>query len=170
MITLHDEMRISPIKMSLALIIIGMIWVSIIFNETEKTHDSTLLEQSSSFEVKLDFSGTDIGYYKLYMPEFSGDEVFVQIIDANQNVIQEQKVKTKMSVGYFDFSENGLHTVKITNISENPINLQVEFGNTNSQKMFPPGIMILIGAIALMIISYMKIRNYSMEQPEENIS
>lgn len=163
-------MKISPFKISLALIIIGMIWVSIIFNETEKIHDSVLLEQSSSFEVKLDFSGIDIGYYKLYMPEFSGDEVFVQIIDVNQNVIQEQKVKTKMSVGYFDFSENGIYTVRITNISENPINLQVEFGNTNSQKMFPSGIMILTGAVALMIISYMKIRNYNIEQPEENIS
>lgn len=163
-------MKISPFKISLALIIIGMIWVSIIFNETEKIHDSVLLEQSSSFEVKSDFSGIDIGYYKLYMPEFSGDEVFVQIIDVNQNVIQEQKVKTKMSVGYFDFSENGIYTVRITNISENPINLQVEFGNTNSQKMFPSGIMILTGAVALMIISYMKIRNYNIEQPEENIS
>jgi len=163
-------MKISPFKISLAVIIIGMIWVSITFNETEKIHDSILLEQSSSFEVKSSFSGIDIGYYKLYMPEFSGDEVFVQIIDVNQNVIQEQKVKTKMSVGYFDFNENGLYTVKITNISDNPINLQVEFGNTNSQKMFPPGIMILTGAVALMIISYMKIRNYNIEQPEENIS
>jgi len=163
-------MKISPFKISLALIIIGMIWVSIIFNETEKIHDSVLLEQSNSFEVKSDFAGTGIGYYKLYMPEFSGDEVFVQIIDVNQNVIQEQKVKTKMSVGYFDFSENGIYTTRITNISENPINLQVEFGNTNSQKMFPPGIMILTGAVALMIISYMKIRNYNIEQPEENIS
>lgn len=163
-------MKVSPFKISLALLIIGMIWVSIIFNETEKIHDSVLLEQSSSFEVKSDFSGTDIGYYKLYMPEFSGDEVFVQIVDVNQNVIQEQKVKTKMSVGYFDFSENGIYTTRITNISENPINLQVEFGNTNSQKMFPPGIMILTGAVALMIVSYMKIRNYNIEQPEENIS
>lgn len=163
-------MKISPFKISLVLIFIGMLWVSIIFNETEKIHDSILLEQSNSFEVKSDFSGTDIGYYKLYMSEFSGEEVFVQIIDVNQNVIQEQKVKTKMSVGYFDFSENGIHTVKITNISKNPINLQVEFGNTNSQKMFPPGIMILMGAVALMIISYMKIRNYKIEQPEENIS
>ncbi len=163
-------MKISPFKISLALIIIGMIWVSIIFNETEKTHDSILLEQSSSFEVKSDFSGVDIGYYKLYMPEFSGDKVFVQIIDVNQNVIQEQKVKTKMSVAYFDFSETGLYTARITNISENPINLQVELGNTNSQKMFTPGIMILIGAVTLMIISYVKIRNYNIEQPEENIS
>jgi len=163
-------MKISPFKVSLVVIIVGMIWISLIFNETEKVHDSILLKQSNSIEVKSEFSGKDIGYYKLYMPEFSGEEVFVQILDMSDNVIEEQKVQTKMSVGYFDFSENGIYTVKITNISKNPIDLQIEFGNTNSQKMMPAGIMILAGALGMMIVSFMKIKNYSIEQPEENIS
>jgi len=163
-------MKISPFKVSLVLIIVCMIWISLIFNETEKVYDSILLKQSNSIEVKSEFSGKDIGYYKLYMPEFSGEEVFVQILDISDNVIEEQKVQTKMSVGYFDFSENGIYTVKITNISENPIDLQIEFGNTNSQKMMPSGIMILAGALGMMIVSFMKIKNYSIEQPEENIS
>jgi len=163
-------MKISSFKISLVLIIVGMVWISLIFNETEKVYDSILLKQSNSIEVKSEFSGVDIGYYKLYMPEFSGEEVFVQILDISNNVIEEQKVQTKMSVGYFDFSENGIYTVKITNISENPIDLQIEFGNTNSQKMMPSGIMILAGALGMMIVSFMKIKNYSIEQPEENIS
>jgi len=163
-------MKVSPFKISLILVIIGMIWVSLIFNDTEKIHDSILLKQSNSIEVKSEFSGVGIGYYKLYMPEFAGEEVFVQILDTSDNVIEEQKIHTKMSVGYFDFSENGIYKVKITNISKNPINLQIEFGNTNSQKMVPAGIMILVGALGMMIISYLKIRNYNIEQPEENIS
>jgi len=163
-------MKISPFKISLVLIIIGMIWVSLIFNETEKIHDSILLKQSNSIEVKSEFSGVDIGYYKLYMPEFAGEEVFVQILDINDNVIEEQKVQTKMSVGYFDFGENGIYTVRIINISKNQIDLQIEFGNTNSQKMMPAGITILVGALGMMIVSYMKIKNYNIEQPEENIS
>jgi len=163
-------MKISPFKISLVLIIVGMIWVSLIFNETEKMRDSILLKQSNSIEVKAKFSGMDIGYYKLHMPEFAGEEVFVQILDNDDNVIEEQKVQTKMSVGYFDFSESGIYTVKITNISKNQIDLQIEFGNTNSQKMMPAGITILIGALGMMIVSYMKIKNYNIEQPEENIS
>ena len=114
--------------------IIGMIWISVIFVETEKTHDSVLLKESNSFELKSEFLGSDIGFYKVYMPEFTGEEVFVQILDTKENVIQEEKIQTKMSVGYFDFNENGIYTVKITNISKNPIDLQIEFGNTNSQK------------------------------------
>ena len=50
------------------------------------------------------------------------------------------------------------------------IDIQIEFGNTNSQKMLPSGIMVLVGALMMMIMSYMKIRNYKIEQPEENIS
>lgn len=163
-------MKISPLKIGLILVIIGMIWTGLIFDETEKKHDSIILKESSSFETKSEFSGADIGYFKIYMPEFSGEEVFVQALDTKDNVIKEQKVQTKMSVGYFDFDQDGEHTIKITNIAENPINLQIEFGNTNSQKMLPSGIMILVGALVIMIVSYFKIKNYSIEQPEENIS
>lgn len=163
-------MKISPFKIGLILVIIGIIWTGLIFDETEKKYDSIILKQSNSFEVKSEFSGSDIGYYKLYMPEFGGEKIFVQILDTNENVIQEQMVQTKMSVGYFNFNENGEHTVKITNIAKNPIDIQIEFGNTNSQKMLPSGIMVLVGALVMMITSYMKIKNYKIEQPEENIS
>jgi hypothetical protein len=163
-------MKISPFKIGLVLVIIGMVGVSLIFNETEKTHDSVLLKESNSFKTKSELTGSDIGYYKFYMPEFSGEEIFVQILDTKDNIIQEQKVQTKMSVGYFDFSENGIYTLKVTNISKNPINLQMEFGNTNSQKMYPTGIMILAGALLMIITSYFKIKNYKIAHPEENIS
>ncbi len=147
-----------------------MIWTAIIFDETEKTHDVTILKQSSSFEVKSEFLGVDIGYFKLFMPEFAGEEIFVQILDPHDNVISEQMVQTKLSVGYFDFSQDGEYKIKITNVEKNSISLQIEFGNTNSQKMYLSGILILVGALVMMIISYFKIKNYNIEQPEENIS
>ena len=163
-------MKISPFKLGLVLVIGGIVWTAFIFDETEKRYDSVILKESSSFEAKSEFSGIDIGYFKLHMPEFSGEEVFVQILDAKENVIQEQMVQTKMSVGYFDFNEDGIYAIKITNVAKNPINIQMEFGNTNSQKMFPSGIMILVGAVMMMVMSYLKIKNYKIEQPEENIS
>ena len=163
-------MKISVFKIGLVLVIIGMIWVSVIFNETEKNHDSTLLKESNSIESKLEFSGIGIGYYKIYMPEFNNENVFVQILDKNLNVIQEQKINTKFSVSYFDFNKNGVYTIRVSNISENSISLQVEFGDTHSQKMVAPGIMILVGSLIMMLISYLKIKNYNIEQPDENIS
>ena len=163
-------MKISPFKLGLVLVIVGMVWTAFIFDETEKKYDSIVLKESNSFEIKSEFSGIDIGYYKLYMPEFAGEEIFIQILDPKDNVIAEQMVQTKMSVAYFDFNEDGEYTIKITNIAKNQIDLQIEFGNTNSQKMFPSGIMVLVGALMMMIMSYMKIKNYNIEQPEENIS
>ena len=163
-------MKISPFKLGLVLVIVGMVWTAFIFDETEKKYDSIILKESNSFEVKSQFFGIDIGYYKLYMPEFAGEEVFIQILDPKDNVIAEQIVKTKLSVAYFDFNEDGEYTIKITNIVQNQIDVQIEFGNTNSQKMLPSGIMVLVGALVMMIMSYMKIKNYKIEQPEENIS
>lgn len=163
-------MNIFPFKLGLALVIIGIVWTSFIFDETEKKYDSILLKQSNSFEVKSEFSGIDIGYYKLYMPQFAGEGIFVQILDTKKNVIAEQIVQTKLSVGYFDFDENGEHILKITNIAKNQIDVQIEFGNTNSQKMLPSGIIVLVGAVIMMIMAYIKIKNYNIEQPEENIS
>ena len=55
------------------------------------------------------------------------------------------------------FEEDGTYTIKVSNISENPINLQIEFGDTHSQKMLAPGLMILVGSLILMLISYLKI-------------
>ena len=163
-------MKVSLLKLRLVLKIVGIIWISFIFVETEKTHDTILLKQSDSFELNSEFTGVDIGFYRVYMPEFTGEEVFVQILDAKDNVIREERIQTKMSVGYFDFNEDGTHTVKITNISKNQINLQVEFGNTNSQQMIPAGVLILVGAITMIVMSYLKIKNYKIEQPDENIS
>ena len=163
-------MKISPFKIGLVLVIIGMIWISIIFADAEKSYDETILKQSSSFEIKSQFAGTDIGFYKVYMPEFTGEEIFVQILDVKGNVIQEQIIQTKMSVGYFDFNEDGVYTVKVTNLAKNQVNLEIEFGNTNSKEMIPSGVMILVGAISMIVMSYLKIKNYKMAQPDENIS
>ena len=156
-------------KLGLVLTIIGIIWISFVFAETEKTQGTILLKQSNSFELKSEFTGVDIGFYRIYMPEFSGEEVFVQILDTRDNVIREELIRTKMSVGYFDFYEDGTHTIKVTNISKNQINLQVEFGNTKSQEMTPAGILILAGAVTMIVRSYLKIKNYKIEQPDENI-
>ena len=163
-------MKISLFKLGLILVIGGCVWISFIFSESEKIQDMQILSQSSSMELKLEMFGNEIGFYKIFMPQFNGNEMFIQIRDNNGNVIQEEKIQTKMSVGYFDFNEDGTYTIKITNISKDQINLQIEFGNTNSQQMIPAGILILVGSVTLIVMSYLRIKNYNMAQPDENIS
>jgi len=163
-------LKISFFKIGIILGIIGIVWISIIFLQTDKISEEFQLESLNSHRLQLDFEGEDIGYYKIFMPEFAGEEVFVQILDTKKSVISEQSVQTKMSVAYFDFYKSGNYTVNITNISKKVIILQVELGNTNAQDMIPSGIMIGISGILIMIASFIKLKNYKIEHPDENIS
>ena len=156
-------------KVGIGLTILGMVWLSVIFDEGDKILDSFSLKSSDSTEIEMNFEGKDIGFYKIFMPQFSGEGVFVQILDQNQNVISDEIVETKMSVGYFNF-EGGTHVVKITNLSNDQINLEVEFGDTNGREMIMPGIVTLAGGLMIVISLYIKLRDYRIEQPDENIS
>jgi len=114
--------------------------------------------------------GKDIAYYKILIPKFSGDGIFVQIMDQNHNVLSDGVVQTKMSVGYFDFKTSGIYEIKITNLSNQQMKLDVEFGDTNGREMIIPGIITLAGGLIIVITLYIKLRNYRIEQPDENIS
>ncbi len=169
--TIHilDELKLSLFKIGVILCVIGMFWISFVFVQGDKISEEIVLESSNSHDLKLNLEGKGIGYYKVFMPEFTGEQIFVQILDSNQNIISEESVQTKMSVGYFDFEKSGSYTVKVTNPSKNQINLQVELGNAGSEVMIPPGIMILVGSVMVIFSSYMKLKNYRIEQPDKNI-
>ncbi len=158
------------LKVGIGLTILGMLWLSVVFNEGDRVSESFSLKSSDSTKIEMNFEGKDIGYYKIFLPEFSGQGVFVQILDQNQNVISDEIVETKMSVGYFDFELGGTYVAKITNLSNNQINLEVEFGDTNGREMIVPGIITLAGGLMIVIGSYIKLRDYRIEQPDENIS
>lgn len=155
--------------MGVVLSIIGIIWISFVFLQGGKTSEEIVLKSDNSFNIQLNFEGKGIGYYKVFMPEFAGEQVFVQILDDNLNVISEEFVHTKMSIGYFDFEKSGTYTVKITNPSENQVSLEIDLGDASSETMIPPGVMVLIGALMVIVSSYMKLKNYRIEQPDKNI-
>ena len=156
-------------KIGIGLTILGMVWVSVVFYEGDKTLENFSLKSSDSAEIEMFFEGKDIGYYKIFMPEFAGEGVFVQILDPQNNVISDGKIETKMAVGYFDF-EGGAYVAKITNLSNDQMNLEVEFGDTNGREMIIPGIVLVSGGLILVIALYFKLRDYRIEQPDENIS
>ena len=162
-------MRPSFLKIGIGLTIIGIVWLSFIFNEGDKIWEEFSLTSKDSFEIQMNFEESDIGYYKIFMPDFSGKGVFIQVLDQNRNVISDNIVETKLSVGYFDFEE-GLHVLKISNLSEDKMDLEVEFGTTNGKEMVIPGIVTLIGGLMIVFASYIKLRDYRIAQPDENIS
>ncbi len=119
-----------------------MVWLSVVFDEGDRVSESFMIKSSDSTEIEMNFEGKDIVYYKIFIPEFSGEGVFVQILNQNQNIISDEIVETKMSVGYFGF-EGGTYVAKITNLSNDQMNLEVEFGDTNGREMIVPGIITL---------------------------
>ena len=149
--------------------VIGMFWLGVVFNEGDRVSESFSLKPSGSAEIEMEFAGQDIGYYRIFMPDFTGTGVFVQILDDNYNVISDGIVETKMAVSYFDFG-GGTYIAKISNLSDESMNLEIEFGDTNGREMVIPGIITLVGGLITVFAIYIKLRDYRMAQPDENIS
>jgi len=163
-------LRISLFKIGIGVTILGMVWLSFVFYQGDKIFENFSLKSSDSFEVKMYLEGKDIAYYKIFMPEFSGNEVFVQVLDQNHNVISDGIIATKMSVGYFEFENSGTYVLKISNLSDDQMNIEIEFGDTNGREMVIPGVITLVGGLMIVIALYIKLRDYRIEQPDENIS
>ena len=150
--------------------VVGICWLSLVFFEGERISDDFSLKSAESAEMEMYFEGSDIGYYKIFMPSFSGTGVFVQILDQNYNIIFDGMVETKMSVGYFDYEKEGRYSVKISNMSTDQMDFEIEFGETNSRKMIIPGFVTLSGGILTVVVTFFRLRNYRTAQPDENIS
>jgi len=163
-------LKISLFKIGIILSVIGIIWTSMVFVESDKISEEFILEVQRSHKIQLGFEGSGIGYYKILIPEFQKYKVFVQILDENDNIISEKNVETKMSVSYFDFDVKGEYTINVVNTLEHPIEIQIELGNTSVNEMIYSGIMTFVGGIIIVTMSFIKLRNYKIEHPEENIT
>lgn len=162
--------QFSLFKIGLVLTIISIVWIGFVFSEEKKTLQSFSLNgaQTSTMNIELQKSG--IGFYKTTMPNFARDALFVQVIDPNEDIIADKKIETKMAVNYFDFKYSGIYTLKITNLSDKSIIVEVETGDTNASEMRNAGIILFIGVLLIMISAYRWLKNYRTTQPEEKIS
>ena len=163
-------MKISPLGIGLILAVIGIVAIIIIFDDSQKVTAVRTLEVEDVYSVNLDLKDSGIGYYKITVPNFDGQAIFVQIKDSIGNVISDKKIQTKMSVNYFNFQSGGKYTLKITNVSEKSASIQVEFGNTEVSALRVPAGILGIGIMLILFGVYKRLRNYSTAQPDENIS
>ena len=157
----------SLFKIGLILSVIGIVFVGYGFSEGEKISQTFLLDtkQTNSIDLRLQDSG--IGFYKISIPDL-GDSVFVQIADSQNNVLADKKIETKTAVNYFGFENSDVYTLKVTNLSDHQISVQIEFGDTSASQIRYPGIVLFVGMILLMTSGYRRLKNYKMAQPDEN--
>ena len=162
-------MRLTLFKISILLVIIGASGTGIIFSEAERTLQSMLLKQIESDEISQYFEAGDIAYHKISIPEFEGQGVFYRIVNEDHDTISKGIAETKMSIRYFDVKESGAYTIILTNLAQEKMNYEVEIGSTNAIMISMPAGVMFVGGLLLLFTSYMKLKNYRTEQPDENI-
>ena len=156
-------------KISILLIIIGASGTGVVFSEAERVTEIMLLKQNESDDISMFFEANDIGYHKVTIPEFEGQGVFYRIVDENYDTISKGIVETKMSIRYFDVKETGVYTMVMTNLAQEKMNYEVEIGSTNAIIISIPAGVMFVGGLLLLFASYMKLKNYRIAQPDENI-
>ena len=162
-------MRLTLFKISILLIIIGASGTGVVFSEAERMTEIMLLKQNESDDISMFFEANDIGYHKVTIPEFEGQGVFYRIVDENYDTISKGIVETKMSIRYFDVKETGVYTMVMTNLAQEKMNYEVEIGSTNAIIISIPAGVMFVGGLLLLFASYVKLKNYRIAQPDENI-
>ena len=162
-------MKPSLFKISILLIIIGASGTAIIFSESNKVEQFMTLKQIESNEMGLYFEAGDIGYHKITIPEFDGQGVFFRIVDEDHDTISKGIAQTKMSIRYFDVKESGMYTMILTNLAQEKMDYEIEIGSTDAIKIMIPAGIMFAGGLLLLFTSFMKLKNYRTEQPDENI-
>ena len=127
------------------------------------------LKQTESDKISLYFEAGDIGYHKVKIPEFDGQGFFYRIVDDNYDTISKGLIQTKMSIRYFDVKESGMYTMILSNTAKEKMNYQVEIGSTDRMNISIPTGVMFVGGLLLLFTSYIKLKNYRIEQPDENI-
>lgn len=161
-------MEYSLFKIGLILTILGVILSAYTFSENQKISQSLVLDTTQTKTLDVGLIGEDVGFYTISLPSLR-DSVFVQIQNSKGSIITDKKIETKSAVNYFDFKDSDTYTIKVTNLSENSLVVDVEFGQTNVSEMRYSGIVVLVGMILIIFSSYNYLKNHKIAQPDENI-
>ena len=162
-------MGLSIFKISILLIIIGASGTGIIFSEADRSSELMSLKQTESDQISMFFEENDIGYFTITNPEFQGQGVYFRVVDESYDTISKGIAETKMSIRYFDVKESGIYTIVLTNLAQEKMNYEIEIGSTNALIISIPAGVMFVGGLLLLFSSYMKLKNYRIAQPDENI-
>lgn len=119
----------------------------------------------ASNSMSLDLQGSGIGFYEISSNQYN-NSILVKVFGTNGDYLGMKTITNKETVNYFVFDHTGEYTLELTNLSVNPVQLTVEFGDTKYQEFAIPSSMILVGSCLLVLAGYMRLRGYIIAQPE----
>jgi len=156
---------LSVFRISLIVIAIGSIWTGIVFSSSIKSSEKFDLDKMSSVSMSLPLDGKGIGFYKIFSDQYN-NSILVKILDMHGNYLDMKTITNKETVNYFIFDRTGEYTLELTNLSTNPVQLTVEFGDTRYQGFGISSSIVLVGVCLLILVGYMKLKNHITAQPE----
>ena len=162
-------MKASIFRISLGLIIIGIVWIGIITVQNDKISEIFIVRETQTVAYEIYLNGEDVGFYKIAVPEL-GKSIFAQILNPEGNIISDKKLETKLAVNYFDIKESGIYMIKITNLNKHNLMVEIEMGQINILELRNPGIILMVGVMLMTLSGYRKLKNYNIAQPDEKIS
>ncbi|MGB9003058.1 MAG: hypothetical protein WCC52_04560 [Nitrosotalea sp.] len=152
-------------RVALIAVAIGSVWIGIVFSSTVKDLKNFNVDKLDSVSMPLVLYGDGIGFYEISSNQYN-NSILVKILDSNGNYLDMKTITNKETVNYFVFEHTGEFTLELTNLSSNPVQLTVEFGDTKYQEFLIPSLMIFIGTCLLMFVGYRRLRSYITAQPE----
>src|SRR5437879_13060056 len=92
---------VSYFKIGITLVIIGSVWVGILFSGAAKNSDIFLLDKSDPASVSLNLHGAGVGFYIISIDGYGGKAI-AKIVDSHRNY-DMQKITNTVTVHYFQF-------------------------------------------------------------------
>jgi hypothetical protein len=157
-----------PFRLGLILVFLGSASTAIIFASGEKANGSVTIYpgKTAALSVTLDHSRGGVGYYVITVPNYSKYvTAFVKVTDSKGQVIGSNTIATKMSVNYFEFTQDGMYTLTFTNASQSSLFTEIDFGNAMLFDLIAPFLTGSAGLILVSLAGYRRLRNYNISQP-----
>ncbi len=157
--------RLTVFRMGLIAIAIGGIWTGIVFESSIKISNTFDVDKMSPVTMSLPFDGSGIGFYEIFSNQYN-NSILVKVLDAHGNYIAMKTITNKETVNYFIFDHTGQYTLELTNLSSNPVQLTVEFGDTKYQGFGISSSIVLVGTCLLVLAGYLRLKSYISAHPE----
>lgn len=152
--------------MGITLIIFGVVYVILCAHVTKSSYDIDfdLHKIIKLSDVSIE---NNIGFYKITVDNYHNNVLIIQIMDPNGNMLDHKKIKTEMSVNYFDLVYNGEYVMKITNLDKTKTKIDV--GKINLGIVYYSMIIIISGIAFVLIPCFDMLKVYKIAHPEEKI-
>lgn len=152
-------------RAALILIAVGAIWSGAVFSSSVKNSQVLDIDREGAATIQASLQGKGIGFYQISSNQYD-NSILVKVLDSHGNYLSSRTITNRETVNYFFFDQTGQYTLEMSNLSEEPIHLAVEFGDTRYQDLGVSSSMVLVGACLLVLAGYLRLKNYITAQPE----